>query len=136
MKLINNIKKNYLYINMAFLGLTIYIIIYPFLSLILEKVSPILTKCTYLYLTGNPCPFCGGTRFIRNISKVFTDINYIFNFFGVFFLIIILELIFRLFNIIRIKRNKMNDKIIIFDIIIHIILIILLIVYEIIFFIN
>lgn len=134
MKLLNSIKKNYTYINKTFLFLFIYIISYPLFANFLEKIVPGFTKCPYFYLKGNPCPFCGGTKFLINISELFVNFKYIFNFFGIFFSIILLEIIFRIYNIIIIKKGKLINKVFIIDIITHIILIIILIIYIIIFF--
>lgn len=134
MKIIEKIKKNqYRYINITALFLALYTLIYPFISKIIERINPLLTKCVYLELTGKPCPLCGGTRFIRNIDQVFVDYRYIFNFFGIAFSFIIFEIIFRIVNIFKLKKNKLKNNTILFDIIIHIIAFILFILYEILF---
>ena len=130
-KLIDGIKKYYKTINIVFLSLGLYLlIIHPVLTLLLEKISPILTKCFYLEMTGKPCPLCGGTRFLRNIKNVLYDIRYVFNFFGLVLFIIIIEIFFMIINI---KKNTKSNNIIKFDIVIHSILFISYILYVIIY---
>lgn len=128
------IKKNYKTINITILCICIYFLfIYPLISTILEKFFPSLTKCSYLQLTGKPCPLCGGTRFLRNIKNVFYDTTYVFNFFGLIILIFIIETIFRIINI---KRKENRRKVIGFDIIIHCLLFICYLIYVIYYIIN
>ena len=132
-RIFSGIKKNYKTINIVIISICIYLlIVFPIISTIMESISPALTKCPYLQLTGKPCPLCGGTRFIKNIKNVFYDIHYVFNIFGLIILILILETIFRIGNIIK-KENK--EGIIKFDFFIHIILFIIYIIYSI-YFIN
>lgn len=131
--MIKKITKHYIYINITMLFLDIYVMIYPFISKLIEKINPNLTKCVYLQLTGHPCPLCGGTRFLSNIYKVFFDYKYILNFFGIVFMFLIFDIIFRIVNMIKIKNKRVMDKTIIFDIIIHIIAYVLFITYGIIF---
>ena len=126
-KMTKAIKNNYKIVNIVILSICIYLVVFmPFVSKLLEKISPTLTKCVYLQLTGKPCPLCGGTRFLQNIKNVFYDFSYVLNIFGLITLIIILEIIFRIINI-KCKQDK--KEIIIFDIIIHTILFIAYIVY-------
>ncbi len=128
------ILKNYIYINIILLFLAIYIILFPYISKLLNFISPIITKCPYLEITGKPCPLCGGTRYISELYKVFTDITYLFCFFGFVVIFVLFELIFRILNIIDLLRKKtINKKIIIFDIIIHSIAFIAFLMYELIF---
>jgi len=135
MKNIDSIKKNYIYISITLLMLALYVIFFPCISDVLNKLSPELTQCVYLKITGKPCPLCGGTRYIRNIRNVFKDINYIFNPFGMIVICVIFEITFRIYYIIR--RNKLNLRnIFIFDIIIHTLMIIAFITYEILFLYN
>lgn len=128
MKVFEEIKKNYKKINIAILGICIYFMCFPLIAILLEKISPSLTKCVYLELTGKPCPLCGGTRFLKNISNVFNDISYVFNFFGLVLLTIILEIIFR--TIVIFKKN-FSEKLIKIDIYLHIFLFICYTIYEI-----
>lgn len=128
MKFFNMVEKEYKKVNITILGVCIYFLCFPIISKILEKISPTLTRCPYLSMTGKPCPLCGGTRFLRNIGNVFNDISYIFNFFGILVLVLILEMFFRTINIFKKRYNK---KLIIIDIIVHIILFILYTAYEI-----
>lgn len=126
-KLLESIRKNYKAVNITILCLCIYLLfIFPIVSTILEKISPVLTRCPYLQLTGKPCPLCGGTRFLKNIKTVFHDITYVFNFFGLVILILIMETIFRIINI-KTKQNK--KKVIIYDVLVHIILFISYLIY-------
>ena len=128
------ILKNYTYINITLLFFTIYIILFPYISKLLNLISPSITKCPYLEITGKPCPLCGGTRYISELYKSFSDITYLFCFFGFVMIFVLFELIFRIFNIIYLLRKKtINKKIIIFDIIIHSIAFIAFLMYELIF---
>jgi len=132
-KILEFLKKNYKAINITVLCICIYLLfVFPIVSSILEKISPELTKCSYLQLTGKPCPLCGGTRFLRNIKNVFNDITYVFNFFGLIILFLIFETIFRIINI---KKKESKKIVIIYDIIIHLILLICYTIY-VIYFIN
>ena len=130
MKMISQeMEKNYRVINIVLLCICLYLLVFhPFISKVMEQISPILTKCPYLQLTGKPCPLCGGTRFLRNIKNVFYDIHYVFNIFGLISLALIIEILFRIINL-KIKRNK--NIIINLDIIIHGILFIIYIIYAI-----
>ena len=116
------LKKNYKVLNIVFLLFSIYVILFPFIPF------PVPFECPYLKLTGNPCPFCGGTRFVRNIFH-----ENIFSPFGIMILFVIFEIIFR--TILLIKKIS-SEKIIKIDLIIHIIAIILLVSYEIWFFVH
>lgn len=127
MKFFNIVQKEYKKINITILGICIYFLCFPIIAKVLEKISPILTRCPYLSMTGKPCPLCGGTRFLRNIGNVFNDISYVFNFFGILILILMLEIVFRTINILKKKYNK---KMIVIDVIVHIVLFILYTGYE------
>lgn len=128
MKFFYMIEKEYKKVNITLLGICIYFMCFPMISRIFEKISPALTRCPYLSMTGKPCPLCGGTRFLRNIGNVFNDISYVFNFFGILVLVLILEIVFRTINVFKKKYNK---KMIVVDIIIHMILFALYVSYEI-----
>lgn len=125
--------KNYMYLNITFLLLSIYVIFFPFFAKALNLISPNLTKCPYNHLTGSACPLCGGTRYIKNLGTVFNDITYLFNFFGIVILCVIFEICFRIFVIYKLKKNKYSRKIVVFDIIWHIILTVSFFTYEILF---
>ena len=126
-KELQKVKNKYKTINITILCICLYVLfIFPFFSTILEKISPSLTKCTYLQITGKPCPLCGGTRFLQNIKNVFYDFSYVLNFFGLVTLIIILEIIFRIVNI---RKNEKRKQVIKWDIIIHSILFVCYIIY-------
>ena len=132
-KILQGMEKNYKIINIVVLCICLYLVIlHPFVSKVMEEISPVLTRCPYMQLTGKPCPLCGGTRFLRNIKNVFYDIHYVFNIFGLIILIIFIEIIFRIINL---KTKQKNKTVIIFDIIIHLLLFIIYIVYSI-YFIN
>lgn len=130
-KILEYIKKNYKILNLVFLILSIYVILFPIISIPIKTFFPKFGQCTYLRITGNPCPLCGGTRYIQNLPQVLKDITYLFNPFGVIILFVIFEIIFRIINLI-IKREK-SSKFILIDILIHIIAIISFVTYEIIF---
>ena len=127
------LKENYMYINIVFLILCIYIIFFPFFAQLLENIFPALLQCPYKEITGKPCPLCGGTRYIANIGTIFHDITYLFNFFGIFMICVFIEIISRIYIIIRIKRKKNIDTILKIDIIWHILLIVAFASYEIIY---
>ena len=124
-----SLKKEYININITLICIYVYVLfVFPTISPLLEKISPLLTKCPYLNLTGKPCPLCGGTRFLQNIGNVFYDIHYILNRFGVIALLIVLEIVFRIINIVK-KEDR--ERIILLDIIIHIFLLTIYIIYSI-----
>ncbi len=131
-KVIKIIKKNYIYINIAFMLLAICVILFPFFSKILEKINPLLVRCPYLMMTGKPCPLCGGTRYISGLFNVFKDIRYLFHPFGIIIIVVISELIFRIYNIVS-KKHEKSDRYIKIDIIISAFIIICFFTYEIVF---
>lgn len=134
-KIINFVKKNYIYVNITFLILTIYIILFPIIAIPIKAIFPQFNECTYLRITGKPCPLCGGTKYIQNLPKVFTDITYLFHPFGIIMIFVFLESIFRIYNIITRKRER-TEKYIKIDIVLHLIALISFSIYEIIFLIK
>ena len=114
--------KHYKTLNITLIGLGIYSICFPFLSKILELISPSLTKCAYKQITGNDCPLCGGTRFFNNILQNGFKFEYLFSPFGIMFLILIIELVSR--TILLFNLKKITKKIIIIDLIWHILILI------------
>ena len=130
--------KNYMYLNITMLLLSIYVIFFTIFAKLMSHISPILTTCVYKKVTGKDCPLCGGTRYIANIKQVFEDPSYILCPFGYMILFVIFEFLFRIFLIIKIKRNNIKNlkRIIIFDIVIHVIVFILFFIYEISFLVN
>lgn len=131
-KIVLFLKKNYIYVNITILLLTIYVILFPYVAIILEKIDPRLVQCPYLRATGRPCPLCGGTRYIAGLSTVFKDITYLFNPFGIIVIVIFLETIFRIYNIVSIKKEK-NYKYVKIDLYISIFLFLCFTLYEIVF---
>lgn len=128
MKILKDIKSNYKTINITILCICIFILLLPEVLSILEKISPVLTKCPYLALTGKPCPLCGGTRFIKNIKNSFNNLSYFLNFFGIIIIIIIFEILFRIINILK---KEYSNKLIKIDIFFHILIFIAYTIYEI-----
>ncbi|HOZ54541.1 MAG TPA: hypothetical protein PK993_00625 [Clostridia bacterium] len=131
--LIAVLKKNYKYTNITFILLAIYVVIFPLISVGLEKINPTLTKCVYLQKTGKECPLCGGTRYIKNIGEVFADPTYLFNFFGVIIIVVLLNIILRFILLIYFNKIKNIDIIIKLDLYTHLILLFLYLMYEIVF---
>lgn len=130
--IIKFIKKNYIYINIIVLMLSIYIILFPLISKYFAPIFPNLFDCVYLKITGKPCPLCGGTRYIRNIYKATEDITYLFNPFGIIMIFIIFETVYRLYNIITIRKEK-SIKYIKVDMLISSTALICFFIYEIVF---
>lgn len=126
-------KRNYIYLSITMLMLSLYIVFFPFFAKILNGISPNLTKCVYRSITGKPCPLCGGTRFIAGIKENLTNISYFNSFFGYMIVFIFFEIIFRIFCIIYTSISKDIKKLIIFDAIIHLIFFVLFITYEVLF---
>lgn len=126
------IKKNYIYVDITFLLLTIYIILFPIIAIPIKAIFPQFNECTYLRITGKPCPLCGGTRYIQNLPQVFSDITYLFHPFGVIIVFVFLESIFRIYHIVTRKKER-TEKQIKVDILIHLLVIICFSLYEIIF---
>lgn len=126
-------KRNYIYLSITMLMLSLYIVFFPFLAKILNSISPNLTKCVYRSITGKPCPLCGGTRFIAGIKENLTNISYFNSFFGYMIIFIFFEIIFRIFCIIYTSISKDIKKLIVFDSVIHLLCFILFITYEVLF---
>ncbi len=134
-KIIKFIKKNYIYVNITFILISIYIILFPIIQIPIKAIFPRFNECTYLRTTGKQCPLCGGTRYIQNLPKVFEDITYLSNPFGIIMICIFLEIIYRTYNLITRKKEK-TEKYIKIDVTIHLIELIALALYEIIFLLN
>ena len=100
----------------------------------MKQIIPNFNECPYLRATGKPCPLCGGTRYIKNLPIVFTDITYLFHPFGAMAIVIFFEGIFRTYNVITRKKQR-SDRWIKIDFYIHIILAICFLTYAIGFFI-
>lgn len=126
-------KRNYIYLSITMLMLSLYIVFFPFFAKILNGISPNLTKCVYRSITGKPCPLCGGTRFIAGIKENLTNISYFNSFFGYMIIFIFFEIIFRIFCIIYTSISKDIKKIVGLDIVIHLLCFILFITYEVLF---
>ena len=125
------VKKNYKILNIVFLLLAIYVILFPVISIPINAVLPQFGQCPYLRITGKPCPLCGGTRYIRYLpEQILKNSNYLLHPFGVIVLFIIFEILFRIYNLIK---NKNSLKLIKIDINIHLFVLILFFSYEIIF---
>lgn len=133
--MIKGIKKNYRIINIIIFIFCIYVFSFPLVSKLLGMISPKLTLCSFLAITGKPCPLCGGTRFIKGLPNAIINKNiyYMFNFFGIFIIIMFLELTFRTINLFR---KNFSEKFKNIDIIVHFILILALATYEIIYVVN
>lgn len=130
----NNLnKRNYIYLSITMLMLSLYIVFFPFFAKMLNSISPNLTKCVYRSITGKPCPLCGGTRFIAGIKENLTNISYFNSFFGYMIIFIFFEIIFRIFCIIYISISKDIKKLIVFDIVMHLLCFVLFITYEVLF---
>lgn len=129
-------KRNYIYLSITMLMLSLYIVFFPFFAKILNSISPNITKCVYRSVTGKPCPLCGGTRFIAGIKENLTNISYFNSFFGYMIIFIFFEIIFRIFCIIYTNISKDMKKLIVFDFVIHLLCFILFITYEVLFIIT
>lgn len=127
-KISKDIKNDYRICNIVLLYISIFILLLPVVLGILEKISPVLTRCPYLELTGKPCPLCGGTRFIKNIKNSFNDLSYFFNFFGIIIVIVLFQIVFRTINIFK---KTYSDKLIKIDIFVHILIFVAYTIYEI-----
>lgn len=130
--MIELIKKNYKAINIVFLFLSCYVILFPIVSIPIKSIFPQFEICPFLRLTGRNCPLCGGTRFIENIPQNLNNFMYFISPFGFMILFIIFEFFFRIYNLIK-KKDSL--KLIKIDLCLHIIVTILFFMYEILFFI-
>lgn len=134
-KIVEEVSKHYMAINVVMLGLAIYIVLFPIISIPIKKLIPSFGVCPYLQMTGNPCPLCGGTRYFANIFEAFHDIKYLWNPFGIAAIIVLLQIIFRVKNIIGIRKGKKYERTIKIDIGITSGIIIAFFLYEILYFI-
>lgn len=131
-KIIRFVKENYIYVNITFLFFCIYVILFPIIEKPIKAIFPTFNECTYLRVTGKLCPLCGGTRYIQNLPTVLNDITYLFHPFGIIIIFIILETIYRIYQIITRKKEK-TEKQVEIDILIHLLALICFSIYEIIF---
>ncbi len=127
----NNKQKNYIYLNIVFLILSIYVILFPIIIIPLKAIVPSFGVCPYFRITGNYCPLCGGTRYLSNIYRAFKNPFYLIHPFGIIIMCVLFEIIFRVFIL---TKKLYNKKIVIFDIIYHLTLFIIFIAYEFFFF--
>lgn len=137
--MIKKSKENKIYLNFNYtiLFFAIYIIIWPLIGKMLGMISSDFTKCIYKEITGNPCPLCGGTRYIANLPNVIYDPSLLLQPFGLIIIFVFLNLIFRIWCIHYIKKDGNNiKKIMIVDIIILLIVAISFFTYEILFVLN
>ncbi len=134
--MIKFMEKNYMAITMTVLLLAVYVIFFPFIAKGLELISPEITQCTYKKITGNNCPLCGGTRYMRGLGQVFTNPGYLWHPFGFMMFGVAFEFFFRLYCLYAIKKKKNLRNIIIFDIITTSIIIVAFYTYNILFVIN
>lgn len=130
--MISWIKKNYIYVNITILLFCIYVILFPIIAIPIKAIFPTFNECTYLRVTGKPCPLCGGTRYIQNLPKVFTDIAYLCHPFGIIMLFLLFEIIYRTYQILTRKKEK-TEKQIKIDFCIHLFALLCFSLYELIF---
>lgn len=136
-KLINFSKrKNYIYLSVTMLSLSLYIVFFPIFSKLLNYILPNFSKCVYKSITKKPCPLCGGTKFIAQIKDNIFNLSYFNCFFGYVIIFVIFEIIFRIFCILYIKNSKHIKALFITDVFIHVIVFVLFVLYEIIYIIN
>lgn len=134
---VNNLQRNYIYINWLFLGLSIYVIFFPIISAYVSSILPGLLQCPYKTLTGSPCPLCGGTRYFANLTQIFQNPSYLLHPFGIMTIAIVIEFFYRCICLgIWYKKKRIPIYIIRIDIVIHVIELLAFILYEISFFIN
>lgn len=126
-------KKNYIFLSVTMLCLSIYIVFFPLFARIMYRISPILTTCVYQNVTGRPCPLCGGTRFISGIKDNLFNLSYYNCPFGYMIMFVIFEIIFRNFLFIYLRTSNKIKGIVIFDVVIHSLCFLLFIAYEIIY---
>lgn len=127
----NSKKKNYIYMNVVFLTLCIYVILFPIIIIPIKALVPAFGICPYLRITGNFCPLCGGTRYIAGLFQAFRTPSYLISPFGAIVVFILIEVIFRICILLKKSYSK---KIMFFDFIYHLVIGILFIGYEILFF--
>ena len=130
----NKIKKSYIYLCRTILLLAIYVLFFPIISIPIKKLFPSFGICPYLSLTGNPCPLCGGTRYLENLGQALKDWHYLVCPFGFMIIFVLFEIVFRIIILIVYRKNeqkKINKNLIIVDIIIHVIAVISFLIYEI-----
>ena len=91
-------------------------------------------KIIVLYILSNSAKPLGITQIVK-LCEEFDDITYLFSPFGIIMICIFLEIIYRIYNLTKRKKEK-TEKYIKIDITIHLIELIALALYEIIFLIN
>lgn len=131
------LNKNYIYMNIVLLVLSIYVIFFPFIARILEKISPNLVRCPYQTVMGKPCPLCGGTRYFAGLKQIGQNPSYLLHPFGIMAIVLVLEVIFRSSILIwYARKKKLPKRLYVIDSILHIGIILAFIGYEIWFFVS
>ena len=131
--MIKFIQKNYKTLNVVFLLLAVYVILFPLITKIIQLAIPQFGICPYLSMTGKPCPLCGGTRYIANLPQEISNPTYLLHPFGAMMIVIFIELIYRTIALIKKWNNYTLVKI---DFIIHAIITTMFFLYMIIFLLN
>ncbi len=124
------LSNNYNIINITLLGFCLFILFFPLLSVVLERIFPALWICPYKNITGSACPFCSITT---DFWYVYTNLNFngIKNKLSIIVIIFItFELFLRLF--IQFLKNyviKYIIRIIISDILLHTVSFVIFLIY-------
>ncbi len=131
----SRLQKTYQYINITIGILGIYILLYPFFVEYIQKIIPNFGICPYLAITGQPCPLCGGTRYIKGWWQGGKDISYLMHPFGIILLVVILEILLRIGIFFYYKKSKkISISFIKIDMIIHLGIAIAFFLYEVFYF--
>ena len=117
--------KAYRIVNYVILALLLYVLIFPYVSNILTKISPKLTQCYHKSNTGELCPFCGLTRDMNCVLTGNEETDRINTNFQIFIAIYAMEWIIRV--LITILSRKFTGRTIpILDMVFHLILFVIL----------
>lgn len=117
--------KPYRIVNYVILALLFYILVFPFISTLLTRLSPELTQCYHKANTGELCPFCGLTRDMNCLLTGDEETDRINTNFQIFLSMYALEWFVRL--LITILSRKFTGRTIpIIDIGFHLIMVIVL----------
>jgi hypothetical protein len=127
-------KKNYKTVNLITLSFCIYLFIYPLIAKVLDTVTPGITDCAFKKITGIPCPFCGGTRYLTSLKNVFNDPSVLNSPFTIIIGLLIIQLIIKIYT--TINRDKLSDNFKKFDFIFTLSIIFYILLYVTIYFLT
>lgn len=113
--------KAYRIVNYVILALLLYVLVFPYISTLLTRISPELTQCYHKANTEELCPFCGLTRDMNCVLTGNEETDRINTNFQIFIAMYAMEWFIRILIII-LSRKFTGRTIPILDMVFHLIL--------------